>query len=305
MQDQGSPLLFITGSAGCGKSCLARYILDYLDQVAGCGDNNKVLPFFCNVAAATSQREPPILDYWVRSLIEWKPCLFQSINTRYKSHNPKSPRLSLGSLIEILRSITLISDSGSLFLLIDGLDECEASYIRQLLQGIQRILEGRTRADTSGTRGLKVVISCRPNLDILPSTLGSLRIDIIPKDVELDISYFVDLNIGRISSIKGLEGWKPGELAETVKRHADGFFFWAYNIIRAIETSGRVGRGNIQQIINSCPHDIGKYFDEQLDALPEVSSSDGVVRTALKLIIIAQYPLSIKELLDAASFMGK
>lgn len=293
-------VLCITGGPGCGKSCLAKYLTEYLSSLP---EPNKIaLSFFCNVAI-TSQKTPAILEYFVKALILWKPALYRNVPLRYLDRDTISEQLSMGTLIEILRNIIVGVDSGVVYFLIDGLDERDSSYIQDLLQRVDWALRMEKDKFTRGQYPLKIIITCRPTQDILRWSSTHTHIGITTEDIAPDIAAFVDAQIHRIARIKYLGGYDPNDVSETITELADGFFLWARNAIIAIETSEKTGKQDILHAITSCPRSLGEYYDEELVRLPKAPQPDAIVREALKLVVIAREALTASELLDAISIL--
>ena len=257
------------------------------------------LAFFCNVGS-TSQKSPKVLDYFIKALVQWTPELFRGVHARYKDRDSTSPPLSIGSLMEILKSITASGGPGKIYLLVDGLEECAPTYIHDLLQSTDQA----TSHSINDSHFPRILLTCRRAQDTLRWISTQLHLRITSYDVEEDIFSYVDAQIHRIAAFKSFGELDPAEVGQTIKSRADGFFLWTRNVLRALETSTMTGKEALSRSISACPRDLGKYYDIDLNSFPDVSEPDGIIRQAFSLVLVAYRPLTEPALLDALQFLA-
>ena len=252
-----SGLLFITGNAGCGKSFLAKFLRDHLPSV---NDGEFfVTPYFCN-STKNDKNEPPILHFFIHQLISHKSIFFEHVGSKYRDRDKSSPSLLTAALFDILQNILKDPEAGKIVLLIDGLDECDSQYSRELLRQFDWMLKEEGPEGVRARNHLRFVITCREEKGIEHWCPAHNHIQVTPEEAESDISIYVQSEIERISHSKVFTECSPSSVASLIKTSASGVFLWVRNIIREIENLEITNLDAVRQTIWRCPRDMKVYY---------------------------------------------
>ncbi|KAJ4308383.1 hypothetical protein N0V84_012133 [Fusarium piperis] len=179
-----------------------------------------------------------------------------------------------------------------LFLVIDGLDECDRASRSILLKSLKNLSQKIPR--------LKVVLSSRPQEEILGQVDGIAKIHlgcdakrdgvIVEKTVETQLLYLSE-------DVKTL-------VIERLSRLAQGSAIWTKMVIELIQVRGIRALGPMRIFLRELP--LPGQLSELYTTLFSRSTSNDpenkeLASTALKILAIARRPLSILELAWAAA----
>ena len=294
-----SSLLFITGTAGCGKSFLAKYLRDQLPTL---GDQHGLTAaFFCN-ATRTGQNEPPVLHYFIYEILSRRPSFFKHASSKYRDRNQRSPPILTTPLVEILQSIAKDPDAGKIVLLIDGLDECHREFSFNLLRQFDWMLKEDGPESIRKLNHIRIVITCREENGIESWCSNHFHIRITPEDLASDISTYVDSEMARVSQRKIFKDTTSEAVGDIIKKLASGVFLWVRNIIEELEHLQDTSFQAVLRTIWSCPRNMEEYYEQALRQLEDPSLAD--IALLLMIIYFATRPLTIPELLEVLGIVS-
>jgi hypothetical protein len=273
---------------GCGKTVTMAYLVDELNR-----RNEHQLPrpkvcyYYCR-DDETSQAVQ-IFSALVLALLEQLPGLKKSFYEWYKSNQASGvldPAASTKKLEEFLENVLVTLDR-PLFIAIDGLDECDRTSRRTLLQLLKNLSKKTPR--------LKIVLSSRPEEEILGQMDQTFRID-LHSDARRDtiiVQYMVESQLAHLSpDVKAL-------VVETLSRLVQGSSIWTKMIVELIGVRNIKALGPMRIFLDHMPLP-QQLSDLYVTLIAKASSNDQenqeLAVIALKLLAVACRPLTIKEL---------
>ncbi|KAH8123061.1 ankyrin repeat-containing domain protein [Trichoderma asperelloides] len=147
--NQESGPLLVTADPGCGKSVLAKYLIDHkLPQSA------TICYFFFKDQDQNTSRQA--LCALLHQLFSQKPALIKHAMPQFAKDGQGLSKSTV-SLWEILRNATEDPEAGSVIVVIDALDECAESEFVDLIRKVKSQLNG----SHLGSK-LKYLLTCRP-----------------------------------------------------------------------------------------------------------------------------------------------
>ncbi|KAF5025948.1 hypothetical protein F66182_1983 [Fusarium sp. NRRL 66182] len=275
-KDKNGSLLFITGSPGCGKSNLAKYIQDIMTKPSqDKTEENLVIPFYCD-SLASSRQNPPILDFVVQSLLSKHAKISQM--TRKKIHSlldslnlDRHRRLSTFDakegghfiqLMEIFQLLVTAEDAIPACLIIDGLDQCEDEFVLRFLRGLDTIFR-RERATTS----LKVVITSRMADSIRGFALANRHIEITPDLTVHDIQRVVDEEVDRIILSRQIATIGRTSISAVIVERSNGSFLFASSVLKELWYIKDTGANSVFTLVTSCPSTMKAIYQQDMEYL--------------------------------------
>ncbi|KAH7171420.1 ankyrin repeat-containing domain protein [Dactylonectria macrodidyma] len=273
--DEGS-LLFITGSPGCGKSNLAKYIQGVMEEPATeDAEESLVVSFYCD-SLESSRASPPILDLVVRALLskpramsrpvrqKLRSLLENFIPDRQKTHavleNEFDKRFN--HLMEIVQTLVTDQNGTPACLIIDGLDQCEDNFILRFLRGLDSIFR------REGSRpNLKVVITSRMADSIRGFALANSHIEVTPAIVEADIQRVVDEEVDRIIMSRQIATIGVTSVSAVIVERSNGSFLFAASVLKELWLIKDTGANSVFTLVTSCPSTMEAIYQQDMDRL--------------------------------------
>ncbi|KAJ4298999.1 hypothetical protein N0V90_004243 [Kalmusia sp. IMI 367209] len=285
--------LAILGEMGCGKSVAMAFLVDELNR-----RSNYILPrpricyYYCR--DDESGQASYVLCGLISALLEQLTGLKKTFYNWYKD-NQASGNLdattSASKLQEFLESILPTLDR-TLFILIDGLDECDRCSRKTLITLLSALSTRNSR--------LKVVFSSRPEESILEHLNQAVKIN-ITSDAHRDSV------IARHTVEKQLS-YLPAEIKTlitgTLSDLARGSAIWTKMVVELIEVRRIRALGPMRRFLQHLPlpGQLSRLF---LSLITRSSQNDpenkDIITASLKVLAVTCRPLSILELSSAVT----
>ncbi|KAL0936913.1 ankyrin unc44 [Colletotrichum truncatum] len=302
---------YVFGTAGCGKTHLAKSVANHLSG-KGTRDLNLdkiVLPFFCNVSA-TGDKKPPIMEYMIKSILRKFPAWFDTLESRYQ-HPDTQGKLSMASLFNILREIMTKmqltqgpSKVTTVFLIVDGLNECDSVYAKEFLQLVASLVEHPaartapaaptgivsqihlTQAFPRETVRFKFLFTYTPNEIMELASVSATRVKMKDEQIRKDISTYVDKTVEDFCNVKSTKDPKE-EMGFWIKENAESFFLFATCAMEdTISTAKQYEYGySMSRRLFPSPQKLGQYYDHDLLPLFQSVANDEYALSALHIIL--------------------
>jgi NACHT domain len=273
---------------GCGKSVAMAFLVDELRQR---NEHQLPQPKICYHYCQDGEAGQIIYIFsaLILSLLEQFSGLKRTFFEWYKQAGASGnfePATDIKKLEEFLQKI-LITIDRPLFVVIDGLDECDRASQNNLLRSLKILMQKTPR--------LKVILSSRPQEEILEQLDGIAKID-LGSDAERDrviVEKTVERKLFYLSKdVRTL-------VTETLSRLAQGSAIWTKMIVELIEFRRIRALGPMQDFLDKIPlpEQLSELF---VNLISRCTSNDPenlkLVTTALEVLATARRPLSILEL---------
>jgi hypothetical protein len=219
-----SGLLLVSADPGCGKSVLAKYLIDnrlpcsatlcyffFQDQ-----DQNTVHQALCAI---------------FHQLFSQRPNLIKHAMEKYRK-NGRGMTESTNSLWAILEDAVQDPQAGPVIIVLDALDECAESEFEDLIQGVER----HVRNNHSDQSKLKYLLTSRPYEQIECNFVGLLEsfpFVRIPgeeesESISREVSHFIRNRIEQLAKEKRLSDPVKSHLARRLLEVPHRTYLWVY-----------------------------------------------------------------------------
>ncbi|KAL6875856.1 hypothetical protein HDV57DRAFT_519218 [Trichoderma longibrachiatum] len=162
LKQESGPLL-VTADPGCGKSVLAKYLID-----DGLPRSATICYFFFKDQDQNTSRQA--LCAVLHQLFSQKPFLIKHAMLQFRTDGQGLIN-STESLWKILRDAIRDPEAGSIIIVFDALDECAELEFASLIRNIESHLHN----DQSGNGKLRYLLTCRPYEQITSQFHGLLE----------------------------------------------------------------------------------------------------------------------------------
>jgi NACHT domain len=292
-RDPNLQRLVVVGEMGSGKTVAMTFLVDELrrrneHQIP----RPKVCCYYCR-DDGTGQ-SIYILSALILSLLTQLPGLKKPFFQWYQEVQASGilyPAADIQKLEEFLQKVLEAVDR-PVFIVIDGLDECDQASRNNLLMLLEAL--------TQKIPGLKTILSTRPQEEILEQLDNTARIDMV-SDVRRDsivVEKTVETRLFYLSTdVKAL-------VIERLSRLAQGSAIWTKMIVELIAAEKIRALEPMRSFLAEAPvpEQLSQLYVTLLSRCTlNVPKNLGLARTALKLLAITHRPLSILELSWAAT----
>ncbi|KAL6838127.1 hypothetical protein V8C40DRAFT_279665 [Trichoderma camerunense] len=288
LQQESGPLV-VTADPGCGKSVLAKYLIDH-----GLPRSATICYFFFKDQDQNTIRQA--LCALLHQLFTQKPALINHAMAKFRTDGNGLIN-STESLWEVLRNVINDMQAGPIIIVLDALDECLESDFQNLIKHIEIQF-----SETHIAQGkLKCLLTCRPYEQIV-SRFQCLRDHFpnirIPGEEESDaisqeINCVITHRAARLSKKNNL----PPEIKNYLEHRLWGTpnrtYLWVFLIFNYLEKETfKKTLKEVESIITTLPKSLNEAYEQILNK----SKDNPMVGKALSIILVANRPLTLSEM---------
>jgi ankyrin repeat domain-containing protein 50 len=290
-----SAILWVSADPGCGKSVLAKSLVDK-DLLST--ESRTTCYFFFKDDNTDQKSIARALCGLLHQIFVRKPHLLRHAVPEYFQNGREFPRL-FSTLWDILLRAARDPKAGEIVCVLDALDECEVSGRFDLINNLNRLYGYEVMAKNMK---LKFLITSRPYLDIerrfkkLTAKYPTIR---LAGEEEIDsISSEIDLVIrARIEEIgfdMELDPSAKVYLEKELLKVTHRTYLWLKLIFELIYSRLDRTEKRLREIISTIPHTVNEAYEEILNKIQEIDQKRA--RKLLQIIVSAARPLDLREM---------
>ncbi|KAL6808800.1 hypothetical protein V8C40DRAFT_259353 [Trichoderma camerunense] len=291
LHQESGPLL-VTADPGCGKSVLAKYLIDHrLSQSA------TVCYFFFKDGVQHTTRQA--LCALLHQLFSQKPFLIKHAIPLFDKEKEKLIN-STQLLWRILQAATEDPESGSIIIVLDALDECAESELADLIYYVGK--QFNRASSSSSESNLKYFLTCRPYEQItsqfyeLLRKFPNIRIPGEEKseNISEEVNRVIKHRIKQLSEKKRFPAQINSYLKKKLQETTHRTYLWVYLVFDYLEKNVLIKKTlkEIELIITTHPKNVNEAYEKILNK----SENEYMVRRALSIILAASRPLTLSEM---------
>jgi ankyrin repeat protein len=250
--------------------------------------------FFCGAGDENRNTAVNLLRGLVHQILEKRPRLTGHALAYFTPPERAKQTLSSVEALWLIFSKLVVDDRlGTIFCVLDGLDECEDETTRSLLRRIMDLLTAQCSNKAESLFKLAIVSRDMPVLR------GCTTVKLDPdnnQEIESDISTFVRSRIQDLFWIDGFERIRESVQAALLKR-AEGTFLWVGFAMHELLQTRTCKQ--IQETLKSLPSGLPAIYGRMLLSIPPDQRDSA--RTLLQWVALAARPLRLPELAAAIS----
>ncbi|KAK7987389.1 kinesin light chain, partial [Apiospora arundinis] len=299
-----TPALWIQGTAGTGKSVLSASMVKSMDAAG-----SVVLTHFCSHAYPSSTRYETILRSLLHQLIRKDQDLAAHVHDSCVVGKKSPNQSTLAGLLDTLLSSVSKGPQqpACIWVVIDGVDECEGSVQNAIFSLVKRITRRSTASDNIFC---KVLLSCRYSEAAaakLGKAHGYISLTEEKEQVGSAIRQYAALRLAAMrenfGSLNVLEE-DIKEIGDSVTKKSDGMFLYARLVLDYLASNVFLKHEEIKKAVNDLPERLSEFYSQILSQiLVHVNAtSENRIKCALGWIAFSKRPLKKIELLSAISF---
>ena len=296
---QATPILWLNGAPGSGKSFLSANIIQYLQQLypqqLQSLEHVSIAYFFCK----EYDDDLRSFNKALRS-IAYQICLQDSV---YATHCMETFAIndSLYSMHALWKQLFLdffsASSSDSIVMvLIDGLDEADKRERDEFLELLHDIQESDSFAERAR---IHLIMLGRPEINWdIQQTLGNSvpAISLSAEQTSYDLHEYVIRSVSKVRLLKQVPQKLRQEVIDILVRGADGMFLWVDFMIKEISSQRRVEqlRGTLSRLPRGLSDTISGVLERFSSTLEEEEIDD--LNHLLAWVVCARRQLTLRNL---------
>jgi KaiC/GvpD/RAD55 family RecA-like ATPase len=288
IRQKSGPLL-VSADPGCGKSVLAKYLIDHV-----LAEPATVCYFFFKDQDQNTVRQA--LCALLHQLFSQRPILIKHAMKQYEKDGNRLIN-STKALWTILSDAAQDEQAGPVIVVLDALDECVELEFEDLMRNI----ESQSRSNQTSHGELKYLLTSRPYEQIVARFRGLLkafpRIHIPGEEesetISREVNQVINYRVERLAEHHRLAEEIKFQLADLLLRIEHRTYLWVHLVFDYLETEGfKKTRRGIQLAIATLPKSVNQAYERILTK----SKDPLMVRKALAIIVAANRPLTLSEL---------
>ncbi|KAF2185930.1 hypothetical protein K469DRAFT_664957, partial [Zopfia rhizophila CBS 207.26] len=293
-QAQSSSLLWVSADPGCGKSVLAKYLVD---DVLPKKSERTTCYFFFKDDFPDQKSATSAICAILRQLFRVKQHLLRDwILDKVDTDGDKFTQ-SFNDLWSTLTTIAAEEDAGEIVCILDALDECWDNDRSLLIQAVGRFYSASTNKSK-----LKFLLTSRPydhmrrefwELDNRLPTIhlsgeGEVEVEKISREINLVIKDRVE-KVGKKRSLRPDERTFLQEQLTIIPHRT---YLWVTLTLDVIESIAGFTKGNVRRSIREIPQTVDDAYNRILDRSPDKEKA----KKLLHIVTAAKRPLSVAEM---------
>ncbi|KAH9052800.1 hypothetical protein EDB87DRAFT_1581409 [Lactarius vividus] len=292
-------LLWIHGKPGSGKSVICSSVIQ--DIMAVCEAGSAIMAYFYfDFRDLKKQTCRDLLLSLVSQLSTRSVPYCDILHHVYETHEDGTRQPSDDTLKSCLKEMLRLPGQGSIFIILDALDECpDSSGIPsardEVLQLVKELVELHLQ-------GLHICATSRSEVDIrnVFSPLAFRSVSLHNESGQKsDIADYVQ-NVVNLSSSAAMRRWRVDDkklVIETLTERADGMFRWVFCQLDALR---HCFPPNLRQFLNELPESLDETYERILRGVNKAQKDNA--HRLLQCLAVAVRPLRVEELAELLAF---
>ncbi|KAH8123057.1 ankyrin repeat-containing domain protein [Trichoderma asperelloides] len=286
-ESKSSTMLWVSADPGCGKSVLARHLIDSIVLTT---ESRTVCYFFFKDDFPDQKNITSALSCILRQIFMQKPSLLSDDILKRFNTGGETFNTSFSELWKTFMQVAEDKNAGEIVCLLDAIDECED----QRGQGRSEILQALCTlygTETRKSSNLKFLLTSRPYVEIYRSLQPGESEDEIKK-ISLEINTYINARVKDIGQRLQLSQGECDHLLQKLIQVPNRTYLWVYLTLDFIENSINVSKMMIAETTLNMPTTV----DEAYERILSKSFSTIQARKVLHIIVAAARPLTLREM---------
>ncbi|KAF5494939.1 Vegetative incompatibility protein HET-E-1 [Colletotrichum siamense] len=294
LQSAGSSIIWVSAGPGCGKSVLARALIDD-GRLSACPENPTICYFFFKDGDERRINSYDALSAILHQLFtqQQTDSLICKADSAFKNYGD-TLRSNFHQLWKILVDCASHFKSREIVCVLDALDECSAQGRREILQALDSV----GKVYYSSLR-LKFLITSRPyddlevSFDKIATAKSYIRFDGDDKSEEIhrEIDLVIDHKVSEFG--KDFREEHRQAISDRLKAMENRTYLWLHLTLSIIDEKRSAYRkpSSIQTLLSRLPSSVDDAYERILSR----SQNQEQAKCLLSIILTATRPLSLEE----------
>jgi hypothetical protein len=293
---QSSSLLWISADPGCGKSVLAKYLVDHVVPTA---EKGTTCYFFFKADSSDQRSAANAMCAILRQLFLQRPELREKhpwILDKF-STDKNLLTTSFVSLWDMLVKVSTSYEDGEVICILDALDECAEADRQQLTGALDKLYRNPSHKGI-----LKFLATSRPyahiqrEFQLLKNALPTIHLsgegEVEANKIEQEINLVIQRRVEEIGAKLELENHERSFLRQELLLIPNRTYLWVTLIFDMVEKTLSYTNKRLREMIKTLPRTVDEAYERILNQSPDKEKA----RKLLHLVVGAVRPLTVSEM---------
>ncbi|KAL8868842.1 MAG: hypothetical protein Q9174_004717 [Haloplaca sp. 1 TL-2023] len=299
---QKSELLWLSADPGCGKSVLAKYLVDRKGEVLTVNEQLPTVAYFFFKDGDIDRTDAAkALCALLHQLILQQPHLYQYAKESFRIKNEQF----LSDIDAMWRILIRVAASSSceIICVLDALDECAERSRQRLIHSLVTFYQECSSDDnrsSSEIQRIKFLVTSRPDFQTVRHftaweqdfseirLYGEQESEQISREIDIVIRY----KTKELSRTMGLGESQRSALEKNLTSIKHRTYLWLHLVFSDITKRLELHNKDIAKIIRTIPGDVDQVYTAMLNKSPDARRA----RKLLHIILAAYRPLTLQEI---------
>lgn len=282
----GSDVLWVSADPGCGKSTLAKYLVE---KELGTKDPYTVCYFFFKDVSDERRSVTRALSVVLHQIFSKHPEALRHAMNDFGTRGGDFVK-SFEVLWKILRRVSDDPVVGPIACIFDALDECEMSQRHLLMESITEWYEDRLQQPQKDS-GIKFIATSRPCVDIdrgfraLAERLPNVHIKAAweSEQIETEINMMIEDRLCKIQKTLGIKSSTKTTISAKLQSANQGSktYLWASRVLDQIEKTLRTREDDLLALLDSIPDTLFQSYAMDLSKSTDLKTAERIFHIVL------------------------
>ncbi|KAK2785943.1 hypothetical protein FQN52_008210 [Onygenales sp. PD_12] len=301
LESECSALLWVSADPGCGKSVLARYLID---ELLSAPKSKTVCYFFFKDDFDDQKSLPGALCCILRQLFDQKPELLSRSVVDLFQKDGHHLLKSVDGLWRMLINTISQESAGEIICVVDALDDCGGEGQRQLAEILCYLYKGRAeRCKLKFLLTSRLYDSIQRSFQLLENTIPTIHLRGENEDevqqISAEINTVIRHEVMLLSERRQLSQDEQELVLEGLSSIPNRTYLWVYLVLHSLDEIVPINPRNIRTLVRELPRSVNEAYNQILCR----SRNREEARKALHIIVAATRPLSLEEMAMAMALI--
>ena len=295
-----TPLLWINGGPGMGKTMMVISLIDELSRRLQTNPGSGILSyFFCQTTDLRLNNAISVLRGLIYMLVTEHDTLAKPLKDEFERAGPKlfeDPH-AFFALRKILLAMLEIPNHGTIYLVVDALDECTS--------GLHELLDLITYNRFAPSARVKWLVTSRNQEEIGRGLMFRdpclvVSLELITSRVSHAVDHFVNIKVQELARNHNYSPELKRKVSTYLEENAEGTFLWVALACQMLQT---LPSRKVELALEKLPRGLYPIYERMMRQILNLEDSEDVMMCKCIIIsaILARRPLHLKELAATAN----
>ncbi|KAM7182674.1 hypothetical protein V8F20_012853 [Naviculisporaceae sp. PSN 640] len=312
LHSSGPSLLWVSADPGCGKSVLAKHLIDS-SVLKKPDDDRTTLSYFFFKDTFDQQDVVHALCCILFQIYDQRPDLITERLLQRFEVNKRLLRPSFDTIWPIFKDLVYNKDAGQVVCVLDGVDECHEQQLPQFIDRLREIYDSGT-----SSAKLKVMLLSRPYERIRANLIGHIPVIHLSGESEAEMEQISDeidhVIKARVKEFVQRKKFLPDSpearqaeslVLERILAVPNRTYLWAHLTLEMLNDTAFAEGDDLVVKITKVTSKLPQTVDDAYERILANISRPKAAKTLLHLVVTATRPLSLREIYTALQFTPK